>query len=336
MDTITISYETTKFELSSMYSIVTPKLIDSSDLKVFDKLDEVYNKVNQLQSNMNQIEEGASTVAAGSSKLKTKLSEAINSLDTTSDALTEEQVAYIKNQAVNSTKETFTDEYKQQIGALAVSKLSANETYQSFVNGINQLEAGGITKALVSICQSENIPEQYINACVSNKDFITKYATLTQMKTLMEETARATAISSAYDTAIQTTSTVSETISKNVANQVKNQAVETTKDSLNTLYNGVEALDSGIQELSNGISKYNNEGIKQITSLVNGNIKSVSNKIEQLTKLADDYSSFAGTSTQSDTKFVLTIDSLKVPKEKHNTKETKTTTLWNRIVNLFK
>ena len=336
MDTITISYETTKFELSSMYSIVTPKLIDSSDLKVFDKLDEVYNKVNQLQSNMNQIEEGASTVAAGSNELKTKLSAAINSLDTTSDALTEEQVAYIKNQAVNSTKETFTDEYKQQIGALAVSKLSENETYQSFINGINQLEAAGITKSLVSICQSENIPEQYINACVSNKDFITKYVTLTQMKTLMEETTRATAISSAYDTAIQTTSTVSETISKNVANQVKNQAVETTKDSLNTLYNGVEALDSGIQELSNGISKYNNEGIKQITSLVNGNIKSVSNKIEQLTKLADDYSSFAGTSTQSDTKFVLTIDSLKVPKEKHTTKETKTTTLWNRIVNLFK
>ncbi len=32
-DTIKITYETTCFELSSMYSVITPKLVDSSDLK---------------------------------------------------------------------------------------------------------------------------------------------------------------------------------------------------------------------------------------------------------------------------------------------------------------
>ena len=336
MDTITINYDTTKFELSSMYTIITPKLIETSDLDIFDKLDEVYSKVNDLQSSMNTIEEGATKVASGSNELKEKLEQAISKIDDESDALTSDQVAYIKSQAINSVNKTFTDEYKEQIGNNAVNKLKENSTYQNIVNSLNTLEENGITSSLVSICQSTTIPEQYLEVCINNKDYITKYTTLQEMKKLMEETTRITAINSAYDSAIQTSSLVAESTSISVANQVKKASIEATKTSLGTLYSGVDELNNGIQELSQGISKYNEEGIKQISTLVNGKLKSMSYRIKELSNLADNYQTFAGSSEKSTTRFILTTDALKVSEESHTVKETKTTTLWDRIVNLFK
>lgn len=59
LDTVKISYNTTKFELSSIYSVVTAKLIDNSDLDIFSKLNTVYSSVNKLQDSMNQIESGS-------------------------------------------------------------------------------------------------------------------------------------------------------------------------------------------------------------------------------------------------------------------------------------
>lgn len=336
MDTITINYDTTKFELSSMYSIITPKLIETNDLNIFDKLDEVYSKVNNLQNNMNTIEEGATKIANGSNELKERLEQAINKIDDESDALTSEQVAYIKSQAVATVNKTFTNEYKEQIGNNAVNKLKENSTYQNIVNSINMLEAKGITPSLVSACQSTTIPTPYVEACTNNKDFITKYTTLQEMKTLMEETTRMTAINSAYESAIQTASIVAENTSTSVANQVKQASIEATKASLGTLYNGVDELNDGIQELSQGISKYNTEGIKQISALVNGNLKSMSYRAKELSNLADNYQTFAGSSEKSTTRFILTTDALKTSTASQSVKEAKTTTLWDRIVNLFK
>ena len=156
------------------------------------------------------------------------------------------------------------------------------------------------------------------------------------MKTLMEETTRMTAINSAYESAIQTASLVAENTSTSVANQVKKASIEATKTSLGTLYNGVDELNNGIQDLSQGISKYNTEGIKQISALVNGNLKSMSYRVKELSNLADNYQTFAGSSEKSTTRFILTTDALKTSTSSQSVKETKTTTLWDRIVNLFK
>lgn len=64
-DTITISYNTEKFELASIYSVVTSKLLDNSDLKVFDKMNNIYEKIDTLQDSMNMIDNGAKTLNNG-------------------------------------------------------------------------------------------------------------------------------------------------------------------------------------------------------------------------------------------------------------------------------
>lgn len=68
-DNITISYDTTSFELSSIYSVVTSKLLDEEDLKVFDKVDLLAGNINTLETSINTIEEGANKLNSASTKL---------------------------------------------------------------------------------------------------------------------------------------------------------------------------------------------------------------------------------------------------------------------------
>lgn len=62
---IEISMDATDFELNNVATFVTPKVLEDSDTKLFDKLDDVYSKVNTLQSSSKQIENGANSLKDG-------------------------------------------------------------------------------------------------------------------------------------------------------------------------------------------------------------------------------------------------------------------------------
>ena len=83
------------------------------------------------------------------------------------------------------------------------------------------------------------------------------------------------------------------------------------------------------------MTKFNNEGINKITKFINSDLKNTTDKIEELTKLSENYSSFA--SSDTNTKFILVIDSKKVQNEiiKNDNIETQET-FWTRVKNLFK
>ena len=72
---IEITMETTNFETNSIVSYVTPKVLEKSDLSIFDKLDEVYDKVDTLQSSSEQIEDGANSLNSGMQTLNSSVSE---------------------------------------------------------------------------------------------------------------------------------------------------------------------------------------------------------------------------------------------------------------------
>ena len=72
-DTITLSYDTTNFELSSMYSVVTSGLIKQDDLKVFDKLDGIYSKVDTLSESSKKLVEGTNKLSEGAKLLNSTL-----------------------------------------------------------------------------------------------------------------------------------------------------------------------------------------------------------------------------------------------------------------------
>lgn len=362
LDTITISYDTDKFELSSIYSVISPKLIEGSDLEVFNKMDNIYSQVDTLQSNMNIIDEGAQNIKEGSTKLKYGLTSSIDSLkNNTGNTLTKEQIDVIKEQTVGMVRGTFTDEYRQNISDNAWQMVqeslnsSSDETVSNYVkDSVTQLMKtylGGEENLVYygGCLQGNNEACMYLNSLGYEIDKVMEFQnTLTlQISTVAMNTSNYVAKNVTREvstkvsemTALEVAGNVSEVLVPKVANQVKNASLEALTSSLNVLYSGVVELDTGINNLSEGISKYNNEGIKVINNLVNNTMRSTTNKINELTKLSENYTSFGNKleSMNGETQFILITDGFKIENQnKVLVKEEKKETLWERIKNLFK
>ena len=108
---IEITMDTTDFELDTIASFVTPKIIESKDdLAKLDKLDKVYEKVVTLQSASEEILNGAKTLKEGTEEYSSK-------------------------------KQEFNTAMKQ----VSTGMTSANKSYQELDNGINTLNKSSKT-----------------------------------------------------------------------------------------------------------------------------------------------------------------------------------------------
>ena len=370
LDTITINYDTKSFELSNIYSVVTTKLLESSDLSKFDKLDTLYESTSKLQDNMNLICKGSNTLSQGSTTLLTELKNSINTISKDkSDALSDEQINGITKTTLDTINKTYTDKYKESIANSAWEEVkksmqnSSDKTVEGYVkeavtNAItNYIEtnykedydkciAGQLEYSKTGVA-NENLLSCKVIEEVKNSNevkLITEAALSASSsvanKTSMyvaENVSKSVSVNTSVETAKKTATMVSESVSKNVSNAVKDTILKSTVSSLNELYTGISKLDSGIKELDTSLNTYNEQGINEISNIVNNNVKTLSNNVKELTKLANNYKSYGGSKTNGSTKFIMVIDSKKKEEEKQivNKEETKLT-IFQRIINLFK
>lgn len=152
LNSVTIKYDVKNFKLNAIYNVVTNKVIDDSDVKELDNLDEVYNNVtllansskelvegtnklkdgaNELNSGANKLKDGAKQVNDGTSLIKKTVESTLNSLNSN---LTEEEKNTIIN-SVMSNPELSEDSIKAQ----ADKELTKNAEYASLAG---QLESG--------------------------------------------------------------------------------------------------------------------------------------------------------------------------------------------------
>lgn len=369
-DTITINYDTKSFELSNIYSVVTTKLLESSDLSKFDKLDTLYESTSKLQDNMNLICKGSNTLSQGSTTLLTELKSSINTISKDkSDALSDEQISSITKTTLDTIDKTYTNKYKEAIANSAWEEVkksmqnSSDKTVEGYVkeavtNAVtNYIEtnykedydkciAGQLEYSKTGVA-NENLLSCKVIEEVKNSNevkLITEAALSASSsvanKTSMyiaENVSKSVSVNTSVETAKKTATMVSESVSKNVSNAVKDTILKNTISSLNELYTGISKLDSGIKELDTSLNAYNEQGINKISNIVNNNVKTLSNNVKELTKLANNYKSYGGSKTNGSTKFIMVIDSKKKEEEKQivNKEETKLT-LFQRIINLFK
>ena len=370
LDTITINYDTKSFELSNIYSVVTTKLLESSDLSKFDKLDTLYESTSKLQDNMNLICKGSNTLSQGSTTLLTELKSSINTISKDkSDALSDEQISSITKTTLDTIDKTYTNKYKEAIANSAWEEVkksmqnSSDKTVEGYVkeavtNAVtNYIEtnykedydkciAGQLEYSKTGVA-NENLLSCKVIEEVKNSNevkLITEAALSASSsvanKTSMyiaENVSKSVSVNTSAETAKKTATMVSESVSKNVSNAVKDTILKNTISSLNELYTGISKLDSGIKELDTSLNAYNEQGINEISNIVNNNVKTLSNNVKELTKLANNYKSNGGSKTNGSTKFIMVIDSKKKEEEKQivNKEETKLT-LFQRIINLFK
>lgn len=370
LDTITINYDTKSFELSNIYSVVTTKLLESSDLSKFDKLDTLYESTSKLQDNMNLICKGSNTLSQGSTTLLTELKSSINTISKDkSDALSDEQISSITKTTLDTVDKTYTNKYKEAIANSAWEEVkksmqnSSDKTVEGYVkeavtNSVtNYIEtnykedydkciAGQLEYSKTGVA-NENLLSCKVIEEVKNSNevkLITEAALSASSsvanKTSMyiaENVSKSVSVNTSAETAKKTATMVSESVSKKVSNAVKDTILKNTISSLNELYTGISKLDSGIKELDTSLNAYNEQGINEISNIVNNNVKTLSNNVKELTNLANNYKSYGGSKTNGSTKFIMVIDSKKKEEEKQivNKEETKLT-LFQRIINLFK
>lgn len=362
LNTLTLSYETDNFKLPTMYFVATNKLLSDADLSVFNKLDGLNSKIDELQTNMNKIDNGASDLSKGINKLKNSLSSSITNLkNNNEDALDEKTLAGIRTQTMQTVQNTFTNDYKKKLSESAWIKVeenlkNSNDTY------VTDLATKTVSKILLSYLGSEEALNNYM-LCVSgnmesceyliqnnydinkiNAFALTLKQEITSLTTnttnyIAENVSKSVALTVAEETAISTAESIVNTLAPTLSNQVKNESIKSFTSSLNTLYTNIDYIDSNMNTLSTGITTFNKEGIEEISVLVNGPIASSKARVEALSKLADNYTSYASKSTSinDETKFIIVLDGKEKQEEKTNiTEESSKTNLWTRIKNLFK
>ena len=363
LDTIKISYDTTCFELGSIYSVITPKVIDESDLKIFDKIDDLSNKVNTLQKNTDLIESNTLKLYNGSSLIRKNLLNSINNLKNNSgNVLNEKELEAISTKVVNETNKTFADDYKVKLGESTWKTVSASlKSSDEVTNKVTSITTSSVSNAVVDYLKSVGEYEDYVKcemgdstSCqVIASDKTLPYVKAAALKSSSETAKNVSSYVSNYTaekvtktvaplvaqtTALETSKSVSKNVASEVANSVKEASIQTVSSSLKELYDGISKLDDGLKELSDGITKYNNEGIKSISKLVNGDVKNISARVKALTKLSNDYKTIQSTKkVNGSTKLIYVIDSENYVPNKvvDNVTETKLT-FWDRVKNLFK
>lgn len=363
LDETIIEYETTNFSLPTMYFFVTPKLISSSDINALDNIDDLYDKANFLQSNMDKINAGANSLKEGSNKLKDALKEKVTTINNTENTLSSEDIDKIKEAVLEGVNNKYTDEYKKAIGDMAyqevLDSISSDDTIsKALQDSIEEYIQNTLKEYFyeqAKICQMAKLKEEEMTedetlSCMMYQSDKVKQdmgnmlgeVSLKTLNTsndlvlpnIVKKVAIETSQKTAQETALNVAEDVSQTVSKNIFQGTKQ---ELTK-SLNELLNGVISIDDGINNLQSGITKFNEEGIRNLTNIVNNDLKQNTSKIEKLVSLGEEYKTVNHESIESEdeVKFIYVIKGEENKTDvKIDNNVTNKTTLWERIKNIF-
>lgn len=152
---IEITMDATDFELNSIVSYVTPKVLEDEDLDIFEKLDEVYAKVATLQNSSKQIEEGANTLKDGATTYSEKSQEFNSAMNQVSTG-------------VSNVNSNYT-QIDNGISTLKQGTSSVNSGAEQLNSGINELSSQ-LTSLPESVSALYNGSTQVLDGLNTNKN----------------------------------------------------------------------------------------------------------------------------------------------------------------------
>ena len=302
-----------------------------------------YNGANTIS---NEVNKSIKSLAADNSDALDEQTLAIEAQAAAGATLTEEQKAGITAQAKASA--VLTEQQKAGITAQAKANAVLTEEQkagiiaQAKVSAVltEQQKAGIIANA--SAAKGAELTETEKALVIATaQSTATTTAVNTALKTAQDTattTAVATALKTAQDTATSAAKTTASKVASEVGNQVKKEAtkkissqMKTLNNGLNQLTNGLSTLDNGAQALkdgankldegaktlSTGIKTFNEEGIKKICNLINGQLKDKVDRVKKLKELSEEYNNFTMLDKENDgnVKFIMIIDSIKKQEE---------------------
>lgn len=330
LDKITISYDTKSYKSNTFYIVATPKLMDTTDLDVFNKLDEVYSSVDSLQSNMNQIEDGSNKILDElTKKIETMSSSSYTAIDedtmnkiktlavSGAKAKVQEQESILKETVIN-TLDNSESLNPSNVAYLTLQTAAGNSDVANAIlkytntcdsNGLEKYRNEIITKTassdqvLLGLASSlglinENTPQAYYESIAETValkliEGCDAYNTSYTVANMELSGLKQTIPEVVYQAILSASSETAESVSSSVATTVADTFTKETISSLNTLKDALTTLNTGI-------STYNNEGIKTLSSYKNRAME-YTNLLEKLSDLTNSYKGFGSDNTTTTT-----------------------------------
>ena len=307
LDSITLTYDTTKYEQTDFYFVITPKLLSDLDLKSLDKVNTKLSDLNKLNEGTNALKEGSNTLYNGEVEFNdglNKLNEGINSALNGSKEITNGLQIINNNTTSISSLTTMIDRlyetYNNNLNLLQGIESGQTETElkEGIINATNEktnLETtlSNINAHIAELEQGEAAGllneeqlEQLNNLRYQKEQVeagIQKYeegiaeaqANLAMLPVAKYKILGANEVITQVLCGILNTSDISN-INDETITMFKNN-ISKLVGGINTLYNGSNTLSNGLQELYDGSNKLV-EGNKRIEE----GTKSLSEGIEKL------------------------------------------------------
>lgn len=342
MDEINISFDTKKFESNSIYMVITPKIIEKEDLKMFDKFDGIYNKINTLKTSVNMLNNGSNELLNGIKLYNNNFNEyniGIKKLQSGSNLLVNSY-----SQISNGIKEI--DNGMKNMNQLinVIDSLSSNIDYLSTsLNSIasNSNELNNMVNTTINSLQNHIATLQ--NIALNTTDDNTKNMIYTEINKLQNEIDiqklnNLTNQINALNNSIQQLNGGMKSLNENTKNMAQsinklvigvntlnngsdkfklglnefNNSINTLQQATDKLKNGSSTIEEGATKLNDGIEQFNNLGINQINNYTY-KFKNLEIKVKTLINLSEEYNSFTmkNNDTIGKTKFIMVIDSIK-------------------------
>lgn len=337
LDEITINYTTTKFSLSNIYLVATPKLLEKIDTSSLNKANTLSSSIDTIQENMNKIDNGAKSLNDGAVKLNDGSSIITDSLNKVLEAIEKLETGSISiDSGVEQVANALTVA-KQQLDTSSLIYLqNANEKAANTL--LSSLQMQGLTNDLVSLFNNYTLvsfglggtynDSQTANNALQNYLLNSPYANQTtnlmQLKSLYDVYLLLNADATAFK---QTSEKINDLSSKidvllSGLSNLKNgtteltTGIQTLKVGINSLYAGATTLTQGTKDLrngmdtlSNGITTLNKEGINKLTTTTK-KISNYGKTITELVNLSRDYKGYASKNSNK-TMFIYKVNSAK-------------------------
>ncbi len=161
---VEITYDTSDFELNSIYSVATTSLFDDNNLDMFGEINNLYKSINLLQSNMDTIVDASKKLSDGSSQMNAGITE----LNSRIQELTQ-KYKYYRNQDQNTLKEELIKIIKQNINTItpALEEEITAETSKIIKENKSELENAIITYTKKN---TMSVVDEEVNKIVNNLD----------------------------------------------------------------------------------------------------------------------------------------------------------------------
>ena len=148
-ETIEITMDSKDFEMNSILTYITPKVIEKEDIEIFDKLENIYKKADILSKSSKELEDGTIKLKEGTNEYKGKMQEFETAMGKLTEGMTSANENYTKiNEGINILKENTKDlnsgakKVTEGIGLVETNLNTVNTKLEEIILGTKKLQGG--------------------------------------------------------------------------------------------------------------------------------------------------------------------------------------------------